>query len=115
MTHPRIVLSIVTGLLFAAVGLGRYPAALGNRADDAFGGALGYQMVFNSQLTQLTAELGVIETNGDVASVEDGIGVGARFQHSFGDRYIVRVDGFAAYREERKETFGIRTEFRIQF
>ena len=104
-----------TGLLFAAVGLGRYPAALGSRADDAFGGALGYQMFFNHQLTQLTTEFGAIKTRGKVADVEDGIGVGARLQHSFGDRYIVRVDSFIAYREERKETFGIRTEARVQF
>ncbi len=104
-----------TGLLFAAVGLGRYPAALGNRADDAFGGALGYQMFFNHELTQLTVEIGAVGTNGEVAQVEDGVGVGARFQHSFADRYLVRLDGFAAIREERKETFGVRTEFRVQF
>lgn len=104
-----------TGLLFAAVGLGRYPAALGNRADNAFGGALGYQMFFNHEFTQLTVELGGVGTNGGATQVEDGVGIGLRFLHSFADRYTVRIDGFAAYREEQKETFGIRTEFRVQF
>ena len=34
------------GILFAGVGLGAYPAALGNRADKSVGGALGFQMFF---------------------------------------------------------------------
>ena len=47
-----------TGILFAAVGLGRYGAALGNRADNAVGGSLGYQMFFKRTRQQLIVELG---------------------------------------------------------
>lgn len=104
-----------TGLLFASAGLGRYPAALGNRADDSFGGALGYQMFFNHDLTQLVTEFGVIENSKNKSIVEEGVGFGLRFLHSFSGRYIVQTDGFAAYREERKQTLGLRTEFRVQF
>ena len=47
-----------TGILFDAVELGRYGAALGNRADNAVGGSLGYQAFFNRTRQQLIVELG---------------------------------------------------------
>jgi hypothetical protein len=42
-----------TGILFESVGLGGYGVDLGNRSDDTFGGAMGYQMFFNHTRSQL--------------------------------------------------------------
>ena len=47
-----------TGILFAARGLGRFGAPLGNGADDSLGAAIGYQMFFDDKRRQLVLELG---------------------------------------------------------
>lgn len=103
------------GLLFAATGLGSYPAALGNRADDAFGGSLGYQMFFNDDRTQFTTEIGGIKSQKSDAVIEDGVAVGARFQQKIFERFLIQVDGFVAHREVRENTAGLRTELLVQF
>lgn len=103
------------GLLFASSGIGTYPAALGNGVEDAVGGAIGYQMLFNHEATQLIGELGFVETTDDGSSVQDGYGAGIRFQHKFAERYLFQVDGFVAHREIADETYGLKTEFRVQF
>ncbi|MDJ0932208.1 hypothetical protein [Breoghania sp.] len=46
------------GVLFASPIPSAASSALSNRADEAFGGALGYQMFFNEDKTQLTLEIG---------------------------------------------------------
>ncbi len=103
------------GLLFASSGIGTYPAALGNGVEDAVGGAVGYQMLFNDEKTQVVGELGFVETTDDGSSVQNGIGAGIRFQHKFAERYLFQVDGFVADRERADETYGIKTEWRVQF
>ncbi|RVU38335.1 hypothetical protein EOI86_03335 [Hwanghaeella grinnelliae] len=103
------------GLLFASSGIGTYPAALGNGVEDAIGGAVGYQMLFNDDKTQLVGELGFVETTDDDSSVQNGIGAGVRFQHKFAERYLFQVDGFVADRERADETYGIKSEWRVQF
>ena len=103
-----------TGILFAAVGLGNYGAALGNRADESYGAAVGYQMFFNNEATQLVLEAG----GRDGLDGQDDAGalaVGARFQHSFGSRFVFQVDGFLAANEGRKDGAGLRSEFLIRF
>jgi len=87
------------GILFEAVGLGRYPSALSNVADDAFGGALGYQMFFDHTRKQLTLELGGRYTSNDLD--QRAMGVGASYQMAVGRRSVIRVDTFALYDKER--------------
>jgi hypothetical protein len=85
-----------TGILFAALGLGRYGAPLDNQADDAFGGALGYQTFFNNKRQHLLFELGgryALE-EGQRASA-----LGISFQTAIGNRNILRFDTFGRYGE----------------
>lgn len=102
-----------TGILFAAVGLGNYGAALGNRADNAVGAALGYQHYFPGYTRQIVFEAGGrTDTDGIGASAT---AIGTRYQHAFGQHTILVVDAFVGYQETVDETFGLRTEIRIKF
>ncbi len=103
-----------TGLLFSAVGLGRYPAALGNQAARSAGAAVGYQMFFNGERTQLTVELGTRRGTEDGAP-EDMVAVGARLQHALGRRVLVQLDGFLAQGEVSDRSWGLRSELAVRF
>lgn len=102
-----------TGILFAAVGLGDYGAAMSNRADDVVGAALGYQMFFNDERTQLIFEIG--GRLGTRAEVENQAAVGARLEQAIGARFILRLDGFVSVQENGDPGVGARTEFVTQF
>ena len=106
-----------TGLLFAAVGLGSYGAALGNRADDAWGAVVGHQWFFNHERTQLVLEAG---GRHDYAGPDVFTGaIGGRLQFALGDRYLLQFDGFVAARERKGRSnglgSGVRSEFRVRF
>lgn len=103
-----------TGILFAAVGIGRYGAALGNSADDSYGAALGYQMFFGTfKRSQLVFEAGF--RNGISEDEPFAAALGASYQHALGQRTVFRVDTFIAGGEERQPSYGARAEFLIQF
>jgi len=78
-----------TGLLFAAVGLGRFRPALGNRADESAGAAVGYQRFWHDDRTQLVLELG---GRADTGGGPGAVALGARFQRKLGRRYLVQLD-----------------------
>lgn len=102
-----------TGILFAARGLGNFPAPLGNRADRAYGAAAGYQMFFDNLRRQLIVEVG---GRADESQTDfDGVGIAARLQQALGDRYIIQFDGFGTLRSDSKAGFGMRTEFIVKF
>lgn len=102
-----------TGILFAAVGLGDYGAALSSRPDNVAGGAVGYQMFFNNERTQVILEAGA--QLGTESSTPDEAAIGARVQQAIGDRYVIRLDGFVSDAEGRDPGAGARTEFRVNF
>jgi len=104
-----------TGILFAAVGLGRYGAALGNRAENSYGGAVGYQWFIDHQKRrQLIVELG--GRNGYKNDGNDGqLALGARYQQAIGQRMVIQFDAFGALNENRDEGFGGRVELRVNF
>ena len=104
-----------TGILFAAVGLGRYGAALGNRADNAAGGSLGYQMFFNRTRQQLIVELGGRKNTNNRVDNSGAYAAGLRYQQAIGQHYIVRVDAFGAVQEERDPAYGARLEWLTKF
>jgi len=88
-----------TGILFAAVGIGRYGAALSNQADDAVGGALGYQKFFGHTRQQLVFEIGgryPTETDQGPKSYAGG----ARFQTAAGRRFVIVLEGFAGEQQQ---------------
>ncbi len=104
-----------TGILFAAVGLGRYGAALGNQADNAVGGSLGYQMFFNRTRQQLIVELGGRTQTHNRVVAGDAFAAGLRYQHAVGRHFVVQVDTFGAVREERDPAYGARLEWLTKF
>ncbi len=104
-----------TGILFAAVGLGRYGAALGNRADNAAGGSLGYQMFFNRTRKQLIVELGGRKNTNNRVVDGDAVAAGLRYQQAIGQHFIARVDAFGAVQEERDPAYGARLEWLTKF
>ena len=88
-----------TGVLFAAVGLGRFGAALGNRADNAVGGSLGYQLFFDNHRKQLLLEGGGRYTydKADALGGRDAAAVGARYQMALGRRFVLELGSFGSY------------------
>ncbi len=107
-----------TGILFAAVGLGRYGAPLSNFADESFGGALGYQMFFAHNRKQL-----ILEGGGRYATDNFGqraLAAGARYQMAVGQRLVTVLDGFGSYHLNRgvgdnEFRFGGRLEVLVKF
>ena len=104
-----------TGILFAAVELGRYGAALGNQADNAAGGSLGYQKFFDRTRKQLIVELGGRKSTNDRVDNSGAVAAGLRYQQAIGQHYIARVDAFGAVREGRGPSYGARIEWLTKF
>ena len=102
-----------TGILFEAVGLGRYGAALGNGADHSIGGALGYQMFLGSIRRQVVLELGARNDTQGAGTGE--VAAGGSFQQAFGQRTILRMDAFVAGREGLPRSVGARLELSVKF
>ena len=111
-----------TGILFSAVGLGRYGSALSNFADDSFGGALGYQMFFAQNRKQLILEAGSRYTTDEIR--QRAVAFGTRYQMAIGRRLVMVLDGFSAYdfsaaapgfQQDNRFQFGGRLEFQVKF
>lgn len=102
-----------TGILFAARGIGTFPAPLSNRADDAYGAAVGYQMFLGGIRRQLIVEFG--GRADDSPGGFDAAGFAARFQQAIGARYLWQLDGFVTGQEDRDTGIGLRTELQIKF
>lgn len=101
------------GVLFAAVGNGRYGAPLSNIADHSVGAAIGYQKFFNHGRQQLITELGGrVSTNG---TQKDAIALGVRYQHAIGKHLIWETSGFGTLRDPSETSYGLRSEFIIKF
>ncbi|MBI1370038.1 MAG: hypothetical protein GC162_15465 [Planctomycetes bacterium] len=101
------------GIMFAAVGLGRYGAALGNRVDDSAGGAIGYQMFLDADhRQQLILELGG-RTRTDMD--QSTIAVGGRYQQAFGQNWVIQFDLFGEATNNQQPGMGARFEVLYQF
>ncbi len=100
-----------TGILFAARGVGRAPAALSNQADQAFGIAAGYQMFFAGKRRQLIIEIGGRDSDTDGS----GVGAAARLQQALGNRFVLVLDAFAATHSEASDNYGIAAELLVKF
>lgn len=101
-----------TGLLFSARGIGTYPSAMSNRANDAYGAAIGYQFLLSGR-RQLILEAGVRKDNSTGGS--DAAGVAARYQQAFGQRFVLTVEGFGTAQEDNDEGYGLRSEILVKF
>jgi len=101
------------GLLFAAPGMGRYKPALGNRADNSVGGAVGYQKILRSVREQFIVELGGRTDTND--KEQQAIALGVRYQHAFGQHTMLQLDGYAADIENQDTRYGMRLELLFKF
>jgi|TARA_B110000263_G_C15305482_1_gene510147 hypothetical protein len=102
-----------TGILFQAVGLGTYGAALGSEANSSVGGVIGYQLFIDPYLNQFIFELGVRKKaiSGGGTSVAGGV----RYRHRIGQHSVVQVDFFTAVYESSTTDHGGRLEWLYQF
>lgn len=101
------------GLLFAAPAVSLGGSALSNQASYAVGGAVGHQMFFNEDKTQLTVELaGRKDTDG---SEQGEIAFGAQLLHALDNRSSIQADGFVSAGENRGAGTGFRIELRTRF
>jgi len=101
------------GILFAGAGLGLYGPALATLSTSAVGGALGYQMFFDTKEKQIIWELGV--RNGKDADDLEGA-VGFQYQQAIKQNWIFLTTGFLAGRQNTPGlSQGIRTELQLFF
>ncbi|MEZ5978676.1 MAG: hypothetical protein R3F34_10700 [Planctomycetota bacterium] len=103
------------GILFAAVGLGGYPAALGNDAKDALGGALGFQTYLGDERERRQLVLEVGGRAGTDGSAADAVALGSRYQVAFGRHGVVVVDGYLVGRHDIGPSAGLRFEVQFKF
>ena len=102
----------IMGLLFSGNGLAG--AAIPNRASDAFGGTIGYQMFFSPALRRnLILEIGgkVDDNTGGT----DRFGVAVRYSQAVGRHVFFELGGFAVSQESIDEAFGVRTKINVAF
>ena len=102
-----------TGILFAAVGLGRYGSALSNQADNVAGGSIGRQFFWDGERKQFMFEVGGRAGTEDTTA--DQAAIGGRYQQALGKRFIFRVDGFVSTQENADGGSGLRTELLMRF
>jgi hypothetical protein len=102
-----------TGILFQAIGMGRYGAPLGNQATESVGGAIGYQWFINPIKNQFIFEFGARQgtESGGLRSVAGGM----RYRHVLGQHTVFQFDLFGTINESRDDDFGARLEFRFEF
>ena len=100
-------------ILFAAVGLGQYGAALGNRADNSVGASVGYQMFFDETRRQLILEAGARTDYKE--SGGSNFAVGGRYQQAIGQHAILQFDAFVGFPESADTAYGARAELQFKF
>lgn len=88
-----------TGVLFSAVGLGRYQAALDNDANSVAGGAIGLQSFFNNKRQNVILEIGGRDSRDDTG--QRAVAAGLSFQSAVGRRSVIRIDAYSSYGKER--------------
>ena len=102
------------GLLYGPVGMGRYGVALGQPIDNTIGTSLGYQMFLDGIDKQLIFEVGE-RTSTHNNRDRSAVGLGARYQQTFGKHHVLRLDSFVADQEGEGVSYGFRTEWMIKF
>lgn len=106
-----------TGITFENPGITNFPR-LNDLANDAFGGAIGIQYLFNLD-QQIVVEaatsqrLGGFDANRAVP--DDEYALGFRYQLPITPTWIVRADGILGFRSQNEDIRGLRFELRRKF
>jgi hypothetical protein len=106
-----------TGINFETDGLTGFPK-LDDTARDAYGGALGLEILgsgFQNQLVLEAAFLAPFRTAEDRFTPDNQYALGVRYQHPITNRIILRADAIHAWREDLADLGGVRFEVRYKF
>lgn len=101
------------GILFDSDGVTGFPT-LDPTAADAYGGAFGYEWLFNLD-RQLVLEVAGLDRFGDLSDLGSEYGVGIRFQEPLNNAWILRFDAMHGWRDVGDDLFGVRLEIRRKF
>lgn len=104
-----------TGILFQAIGLGRYGAPLGNQAEQSFGGAFGYQWFISPVVNQVIFEVGFRQSTDSAFEDQDAVAGAVRYRHVLGQHMVAQFDVFTAINSNRGNSSGARVELRVEF
>jgi len=106
-----------TGITFEDPGITNFPK-LNDLANDAFGGAIGVQYLFNLD-QQIVVEAATSQRIGGFdanrAVPNDEYALGFRYQLPIAAAWIVRADGILGFRQDAEDIRGIRLELRRKF
>ncbi|MEM7781923.1 MAG: hypothetical protein AAF623_00995 [Planctomycetota bacterium] len=103
-----------TGILFESDGITGYPT-LDATANDAFGGAIGLNILAKDFSQQLILEIAGLGVHGnDATRNAPGAqgGVGFRYQLPITNAALLRFDGMVGFLEDQEDVRGIRVEYR---
>jgi hypothetical protein len=106
-----------TGILFETDGLTGFPL-LDDTASNAFGGAMGVNLLGPDFNYQIVAEVATVQTFGRRAGrgvVDDQYGVGLRYQLPLTHAWLLRLDGMFGVTENDHNLTGARMEMRYKF
>ena len=113
------------GILYASPNIGAFGSELDNKANDNFGGAIGYQAFWNDHWTNLGLEIAGFKDLGLEDNLQQGfewqVGVGFQAQQKVTQQSLVQLEGFYALQEGEgdidvdDDAYGGRLEFLYQF
>lgn len=107
-----------TGLTFENPGITAFPR-LDDSANDTFGGAIGFQYLFNLD-QQIVLEASTVQAIGGFKAAgrnakDDQYGLGLRYQLPVAPAWILRADGMLGFRDNDDDLAGARLEIRRKF
>jgi hypothetical protein len=104
-----------TGINFETDGLTGYPK-LDDRGQNAWGGAIGVEYLFNLDRQIVFEIAGVQRLDDDEAPfVDDQYAFGVRYQQPITNAWIIRFDAMMGWLDQGEDVFGVRAEIRRKF
>ncbi len=104
-----------TGINFDTDGVNGF-ATLDVSAADTVGGSIGIDLIGESLDRQLLLELSYLTPHGDMALANgDQFAVGARYQFPITNATLLRFDAMHGWRENDRDVYGTRMEYRWKF
>jgi hypothetical protein len=106
-----------TGILFESDNLTGYPT-LDASGNEAFGGALGVNLIPASINQQFVLEYAFVQLMDDVAfrqAVGNQQGIGARYQRNLSYNWLFRADAMIGFLDNAEDISGARMEMRYKF
>ncbi len=108
-----------TGINFESDALTGFPF-LDDTGQNAYGGAIGIQYLFDFE-QQIVVEVAGVRELADISSsqfeqvVENQYAIGARYQRPLSNAWIFRADAMYGWLESNADSAGVRTELRFKF